>query len=127
MFNGEHIVSTGNAGVKLDPHFRICFGWLFQNFHLIQEFFAALCPPDGFFPVERAELGDHFFLMADFLLLIEPGAVARFPEHSFFLTVGGVVSLETLNDSLIDLNYFCHHPVKKIAVVGDDQNSSGII
>ena len=103
------------------------FRGLLQHFHFVEHFLPAFGPADGFFAVKGFEAGDDFFLMADFLLLVQIGLHLRFPKLRFLPRVVRIVSRECSDGSLIDLHNLRDDPVQKVPVVGDDDDGPLIV
>ena len=122
----QNVISAGEFRFQCQVHISTHFHRFFQYFNLIQHFFPALSPFDGLFPVKGFQFFDDGFLMFDFLLLLHVCMVSSCAQHFF---TGGIISIIAMKNSgfgLVDFNHFVGNPVKKITVMGD-QNDSALI
>ncbi len=124
---GQHIVAADDFRLQMDAHFRTDLHRLFQHLHLIQQLFPAFRPADGFLTVERLELGNHFLLVLNLLLLIQPGIHLSFPKLRLFPCIIGIIALKGHHQAVVNLNNLGHYTVEKIPVMGYNHNGSVII
>ena len=103
------------------------FCGLFQNFDLIQHFFTAFSPFDGFLTVKAFQLFNDRFLMTDLLLLIQVGVPGSGSQDLFLCRIIRVIAKESSSLCLVNFNDLAGKAVQKITVMGDGKDGSFII
>jgi hypothetical protein len=108
-------------------HIGTDFCGLVQYFDLIQHFYTAFCPADGFLTVKGTQLLDNFLLVFDLLLLFHVCMVFCCAEHFLLSGIGRIVAGKNGGFRIIELNHLICDPVQKITVMGHDDHCSFIV
>ena len=121
------LAAAFDAGGQDQAHVIPQFHRLFYYLGLLQHLFPALCPADGFFTVEPAQLRDDLLLVTDLGLVVEPCFALLLTQGFFLLCVKRIVSVEDCALCIFQLNDPGHSPVQEIAVMGYDQDRAPVI
>ena len=125
--DSQDFASASDAGRQFEVHVVTQDKGLFHDLHFAEHFFAALRAFNGLFPVKLLEFGDDLFLMTDLGLVVEPGTLLLVPEGFLFFGINGVIACKECGVRVFDLDHFGDRAVKKIAVVGDDEDSTSVV